>query len=29
MHNPGYNILALYDVLLQVRFATSKAKLDI
>ena len=29
IYNPGHNILELYSVLLQVRFATSKTKLDI
>ena len=28
-YNPGHNILELYNVLVQVRVATSKTKLDI
>ena len=28
-YNPGHNILKLYDILAQVRFTTSKMKLDI
>ena len=28
-YNPGHNILELYNVLVQVRFATSKMKIDI
>lgn len=28
-HNPGYNILELSNVLVQVRVTTSKARLDI
>ena len=28
-YNPGHNILELYSVLVQVRFTTSKTKLDV
>ena len=29
IYNPGHNILELYNVLVQIRFTTSKTKLDI
>ena len=29
IYNPGHSILELYNILVQVRFATSKTKLDI
>ena len=29
MYNPGHNILELYDILVQIRFTTSKKKLGI
>ena len=29
IHDPGHNILELYNVLVQVRFATIKKKVDI
>ena len=28
-NNPGHNILELYNILLQIRFTTSKTKFDI
>ena len=28
-YNPGHNILELYNILVQIRFTTSKKKLDI
>ena len=27
-YNPGHNILELYNILVQIRFTTSKTKLD-
>ena len=29
IYNPGHNILELYNILVQIRFTTSKGKLDI
>ena len=28
-YNPGHNILELYNILVKIRFTTSKTKLDI
>ena len=28
-YNPGHNILELYNILVEIRFTTSKTKLDI
>ena len=28
-YNPGHNILELYNILVQIRYKTSKTKLDI